>query len=80
MDEQSKEERKVLYGKSHRFHPVIPFTVDSAPWRPLFLTLPLAEAGGVLPLDTCCDSESLEFLPAESLGQEVGRHVVCGTP
>jgi hypothetical protein len=38
MEERSKEERKVLYGKSHRFHPVIPFTVDSAPWRPLFLT------------------------------------------
>jgi hypothetical protein len=40
MEERSKEERKVLYGKSHRFHPVIPFTVDSAPWRPLFLTSP----------------------------------------
>jgi hypothetical protein len=50
------------------------------PWRTLFLTLPLAEAGGGLPLDTRGDPEPLELLPAESLGQEVGRHVVCRAP
>jgi hypothetical protein len=50
------------------------------PWRTLFLTLPLAEACGVLPLDTCCASESLELLLAEGLGQDVGRHVVRRAP
>jgi hypothetical protein len=44
------------------------------------LTLLLAEAGGGLPLDTRCASESLGFLPAESLHQEVGRYVVRWAP
>jgi hypothetical protein len=60
------------------FHP--PTRRLRHPWRTLFLTLPLAEAGGGLPLDTRCDPESLELLLAESLRQQVGRHVVCWAP
>jgi hypothetical protein len=57
--------------------PTIPVLPSSAPWRPHFLTLPLAKAGGgVLLLYTRCYPESLELFPPKSLCENVGRHVV----